>query len=636
MTSGDVRGAGGGVALIGKTLAGKYRVVEVIGEGGMATVFKATCDDEPREVAVKVLHDDLSRNNELKRRFRREAKAATLLQHPSTVRTLDYGADGDHLFIVMELLEGRDLWTLLAAERRLPEARAARLMIEVCDALDAAHAQGIIHRDLKPENIMVVPDPHDAAAERIKVLDFGIAKLLDTDDRDAAGPRRGDHEISRSVLTRVGVIVGTPEYVSPEQGRAEAVDARSDVYACGVVLYQMVTGYQPFTGGTPLQIVMRQVREPPRPPHELTPGIHRGLEAVILKALAKAPSLRQQTARELQAALLQILPELSEAKARADRPEAPARGPSRAVVIDTPSSTLQAEALTPAKGLAPTLPSIRGIPGQPVGAPPPPATTRRSTPPPPPSDDDDDDDDDARTHVVPEAIRWRQPGSALPTLPTIGGAKPPVGDADATSKIEVVMAAAPRPVRNLKTQRMAAPGAAALGAAPMPRPAPSASPNDPPPRAAPKPEHLEPERDAHQRSPEASPSPAGAAPEVAPKRRTADDDLATAPIEPDLGATLPTAPPGGVHPALAATLPAPRTSPFSQGVPAPTALPAPPAPPPPIAPPAPIILTRVSGLPPEPRDSPMRLSGVEAIVLGGLVALLVLGLALLGLFAFGR
>jgi serine/threonine-protein kinase len=405
---------------------GSYRVLARLGEGGMATVYRAAPNGGGGDVALKVLRDEISRSREFVRRFQREAKAATLLTHANTVRILEYGVDGPHVFIAMELLHGRDLFELLVAEERLAEARAARIMVEVCDGLQAAHELGIVHRDLKPENIMVFADPADPSRERVKVLDFGIAKLLDPDDALSApaGQRRSTPQtITRSALTRLGTLIGTPEYIAPEQGRSEPIDARSDVYACGVVLYQMVTGRAPFTGDSPLQIVVRHVREAPKPPRALVPELHFGLERVILRALAKLPGDRHQSAAELRDALLGVLPELPAQK----RPSAPP-GPDGPAPLSAKRRTSGSALTIPLLDLAAVVKGDRDGDDPPIGV-------RR------------DVDDDDRTNVMPDMIgglRRRRPGEELPTLqnlgPSMAAARPP--------RVEVVEAprAVPRPL----------------------------------------------------------------------------------------------------------------------------------------------------------------------------------------------
>jgi serine/threonine-protein kinase len=293
-------------ALIGRTLGGRFKLTSFIGEGAMAWVFRGEQSAEPREVAVKVMHRGLTGDRSFLGRFQREARAAARIEHPNTVRILEHGRDRDVVYIAMELVSGLDLFEVLVRERRLSQARAARIVLQVAEALEAAHQHGVVHRDLKPENVMLVRDPCDQDAEIVKVLDFGIAKLLQRERDSDEAPIRAD-----SVVTLVGTVVGTPEYMSPEQARGmPPVDARSDVYAAGVLLYQLVTGRMPFRGESPIEVILQHIERPPRPPRELVPELHPELERIILKALAKWPDQRQQSARQLADELAALLPKL--------------------------------------------------------------------------------------------------------------------------------------------------------------------------------------------------------------------------------------------------------------------------------------------------------------------------------------
>jgi eukaryotic-like serine/threonine-protein kinase len=302
-----------GHELIGRTLGGRFRLTGFLGEGAMASVFRGEQDAEPREVAVKIMRPELLRDAAFAKRFTREAKAAARIEHPNTVRILEHGADGELLYLAMELCAGQDLFDVLARERRLPEARAARIVTQICSALTAAHAHGIVHRDLKPENVMIVSDPAHPGADLVKVLDFGIAKILERERREDEEPtsRPVDSAPPSSALTMVGALVGTPEYMSPEQSRGMPIDARSDIYACGVLLFHIVTGKQPFTGQAAIDVLMQHSDKAPPAPSSILPGIHAGLEKVILKALAKGPEARQQSAVELGDELTALLPELA-------------------------------------------------------------------------------------------------------------------------------------------------------------------------------------------------------------------------------------------------------------------------------------------------------------------------------------
>jgi len=288
---------------VGRTVAGRFRLVALLGEGAMASVFRATQDAEPKELAIKIMHDELRDLPSFSRRFRREAKAASKLRHPNTAQVYDYGDDSEFAYISMEILSGRDLFDVMKAEKRIDPSRAVHLMKQICQALAEAQHHGIVHRDLKAENVMLVPDPNDFWGECIKVLDFGIAKIIE--------PAKGKIEdavtnLTGSALTQVGSVLGTPEYMAPEQCKAEKVDFRTDVYAAGVLMYLMVTGRLPFTGELPATVMLKHVREVPEPPSRIAPEIGLQMETIILKALEKDPADRYQHANEMYWALSEI------------------------------------------------------------------------------------------------------------------------------------------------------------------------------------------------------------------------------------------------------------------------------------------------------------------------------------------
>jgi serine/threonine protein kinase len=238
-------------ALLGRAVAGRFTITRLLGEGGMATVYAAEQEAEPREVALKIMNDSRAADRGFVKRFQREAKAAARVKHANSVRILDYGVTDDGLsYIAMELVRGDNLYTLLEREGALSEQRAARILAEVCDVLAEAHALGIVHRDLKPENIMLIADPAHANGERVKVLDFGIAKIMEPEVKPA--PKVSGESGPDSGVTRAGTLLGTPAYMSPEQCSLEAVDTRADLYTCGVLLFQLITGALPFEGQTPL------------------------------------------------------------------------------------------------------------------------------------------------------------------------------------------------------------------------------------------------------------------------------------------------------------------------------------------------------------------------------------------------
>jgi len=342
----------------------------------MASVYRGIQDAEPRHVAIKIMHPHLVEDPTFVRRFQREAKAAAQIQHPNTVQIIDFGVDEGLPYIVMELLGGQDLFETLVIERQLSERRAARILIQICDALSAAHDKGIVHRDLKPENVMLLSDPAGGEeAERIKVLDFGIAKVLERDP----GPDKEPNSMANSALTTVGMVVGTPAYMSPEQCRGEPIDARSDVYACGILLYQLVTGRLPFAGDNAVDLALKHVRMPPPPPHTWIPGLNADLEAVILMALNKWPAQRQQSAREFASELARLLPRLS---------GAPLAPPLLSSGASEPAATLPLPLLaTPRRSVQETLDAdaLSTLRSEPDSSPPPgPATVKVEVVAPPP------------------------------------------------------------------------------------------------------------------------------------------------------------------------------------------------------------------------------------------------------------
>ncbi|MDP9389540.1 MAG: protein kinase, partial [Actinomycetota bacterium] len=277
--------------LIDRVLAGRYRIVRRIASGGMAEVWEGYDDVLARPVAVKVLHPHLAADASFAERFRREAVAAARLTHPGIVATFDTGTDGDVAFIVMELVRGRTLRDALTEADSLPPAVAVPIAAEVAAALEHAHQAGLVHRDIKPANILLCEhDGETAPLLRVKVADFGIAKL------QAQAATGGD-------LTQTGTVVGTARYLSPEQVQGRPPDGRSDVYALGVVLYEMLCGRAPFAADSDLATALQHVRGQPPPPRQLRSTIPARLESVVLRALAKDPADRYQSAAEMEAAL---------------------------------------------------------------------------------------------------------------------------------------------------------------------------------------------------------------------------------------------------------------------------------------------------------------------------------------------
>jgi eukaryotic-like serine/threonine-protein kinase len=272
----------------GRLLGGRYQVGELLGYGGMAEVHRGRDLRLGRDVAIKMLRTDLARDRTFQERFRREAQNAASLNHPAIVAVYDTGEEraptGETVpFIVMEFVNGRTLKEVLAAEGRLMPRRALEITADICAALEFSHRHGIIHRDIKPGNVMLTQ------TGQVKVMDFGIARAL------ASGA---------TTMTQTSAVIGTAQYLSPEQARGEAVDARSDVYATGCVLYELLTGHPPFVGDNPVSVAYQHVREDPLPPSESNRDVPPDIDAVVLKALAKNRMNRYQSAAEMRGDLL--------------------------------------------------------------------------------------------------------------------------------------------------------------------------------------------------------------------------------------------------------------------------------------------------------------------------------------------
>jgi len=275
-----------------RALAGRYRLKRLIAKGGMAEVWEAVDEILGRPVAVKILHPHLAADESFHERFRREAIAAARLAHPNVVATFDTGTDQGITFIVMEMVDAPTLRQALNDGGPMAPGRVVHVGAQVSDALYYAHRAGVVHRDIKPANILVCPDG------RVKVADFGIAKAVEDSEPSHPSPSEA--------LTGTGTIVGTAQYLSPEQVDGRAVDGRADVYALGVVLYEMLCGRPPFTGDTDMAVALKHITTSPPAPSAVRAGIPRALEEVVLKAMAKAPEARYQSAAELQTALLSV------------------------------------------------------------------------------------------------------------------------------------------------------------------------------------------------------------------------------------------------------------------------------------------------------------------------------------------
>src|SRR6266516_1688325 len=273
-----------------RLLGGRYELDGIVGRGGMAEVFRARDIRLDRVVAVKTLREDLARDATFQARFRREAQSAASLNHPSIVAVYDTGEDmsePSHVpYIVMEYVDGRTLRDLLRDDRRLMPERALEITDGVLRALDYSHRAGIVHRDIKPGNVML------NRQGEIKVMDFGIARAIaDT----------------QATMTQTAQVIGTAQYLSPEQARGERVDARSDLYSVGCLLYELLTGRPPFTGDSPVSIAYQHVREAPIPPSAVDPELPAWADAIVLRAMEKDPADRYQSAADMRSDIQRAL-----------------------------------------------------------------------------------------------------------------------------------------------------------------------------------------------------------------------------------------------------------------------------------------------------------------------------------------
>src|SRR5579885_363650 len=253
-------------------LGERYQLQDPIGRGGMATIYRGRDLHMDREVAIKVLREVYSTDPKFVKRFELEAKAASALQHPNIVQVYDYGLTDGNYFIVMELVEGTDLRRYLKSRGILDVDRAVIIAHDVALGLGAAHRRNIVHRDVKPQNILV------GRRGTIKLTDFGIASVY--------------KDMNAERLTTTGMTLGTVQYYAPEQAQGEIVTPAADVYALGIVMYEMLTGHPPFDGDTPVAVAMQHIQDPPTPPSQLNPNIPPALEDIILRCLEKVPEMR--------------------------------------------------------------------------------------------------------------------------------------------------------------------------------------------------------------------------------------------------------------------------------------------------------------------------------------------------------
>jgi serine/threonine-protein kinase len=321
-----------------RTYMGRYELTHLVARGGMAQVYRAVDLQLDRPVALKVLFPELSVDKTFVERFRREAQAAANLSHPNIVPVFDWGEDDGVYFIVMEYVDGRSLSAVLRDPQRLAPNQIAQIGAGVAAALAFAHRHGVVHRDVKPGNILITPEGE------VKVTDFGIARAVNTEES----------------LTQTGAVMGTAAYFSPEQAEGKTVDARSDIYSLGVVLYEMAAGRPPFAGDSPVAVASKHVRDQPELPRAIYPACPAALEAVIMKAMAKDPASRYGSAEELRADLLRF----------ADGRPVEAGDPNLTSVMGVAAATGAAATtiMSPATGRTMAVPA--------GAAPPPPGTNR--------------------------------------------------------------------------------------------------------------------------------------------------------------------------------------------------------------------------------------------------------------------
>ncbi|HUI36885.1 MAG TPA: protein kinase, partial [Gaiellaceae bacterium] len=267
--------------MVGELIADRYELEELVGTGGMSSVYRANDRLLERDVALKVLHDRFTVDGDYVERFRREARAVAQLSHPNIVTVIDRGEQDGRQFIVFEYVDGENLKTLIEREGPLPEREAIELALQIARALGFAHERGLVHRDVKPQNVLL---NGDAGA---KVTDFGIARSLDV----------------QGGLTQTGTVMGTSDYIAPEQARGRQVDAQSDVYSLGAVLYELLTGEVPFPGDNFVAVAMRHINEPPPSVRERRPELSLRLDAAVRRAMAKDPEERFGSMDELCAEL---------------------------------------------------------------------------------------------------------------------------------------------------------------------------------------------------------------------------------------------------------------------------------------------------------------------------------------------
>ena len=320
-----------GEELVGSLLAERYEILQLLGQGGMGAVYKARDTELERFVALKLIRADLASNPEILRRFKQELILAREVTHRNVIRIFDLGQAKGFKFITMEFVEGRDLRVVIREKGKLPPEETVRIISQVCRALESAHAAGVVHRDLKPQNIML------DAKDRVYVMDFGIAHSLETPG-----------------MTQTGALMGTPEYMSPEQAKGLKVDPRSDLFALGIIFYEMLTGISPFKAETALATLLKRTQERPQPPAEVDPAIPKAISDVVMKSLEIDRDHRYSTARE-------ILEDLGQEMPTSVRTIAPTLPPAAASPTPTNISFLQRYRVWIAGGAVVLLLAVSGI-----------------------------------------------------------------------------------------------------------------------------------------------------------------------------------------------------------------------------------------------------------------------------------
>jgi HAMP domain-containing protein/predicted Ser/Thr protein kinase len=272
----------------GDLFAGRYEILSTLGKGGMGVVYRARDRTLDEEVALKVLRPDVMKDDpSLIERFKQEIRLARKITHRNVLRTHDFAEADGTPYISMEYLEGVTLKDLIVSKGALPLGVGLRIAKQMCQGLEAAHREGVVHRDIKPQNMLILPETGE-----LKIMDFGIARVSEVKGNTGTSP-------SAAGLTTAGVVMGTPDYIPPEQAQGMQADFRSDIYSLGVVLYEVFTGRLPFTGDTIMKIVLAHIRNPPPPPRTVNDGIPPALEGVILRALQKDPAARYQTVTDM-------------------------------------------------------------------------------------------------------------------------------------------------------------------------------------------------------------------------------------------------------------------------------------------------------------------------------------------------